>query len=212
MYENLIRVLPDGSADREPIPASIYGLEPISYLDLTFLSPESFDEEIRHTRWLPEDVIPQPLERHFKYGAEIYDIDEDLLVVHVTREILPMTQEEADAQDAQIVADRKQQARYARQNREWQGYTYQGFLMPVDDAARLRLIELGTIAAADSAFSGFYPSPTDPWFELDQASAIALSQSASLFLWECLQREHEIVEAIEAWTYTDEMLNEGWPA
>lgn len=83
--------------------------------------------------------------------------------------------------------------------------------MPVDDSSRLRLLELGTIAATDSGFAGFYPSPTDPWFELDQTSAIALSKSAANFLWECLQREHEIVEAIEDWTFTDDMLTEGWP-
>lgn len=210
MYENLIHVY-QGVGDRTPIPPSIYGLDPISYLDLTFLSPESFPEEIRNSRWLPQDIIPQPLERHFKYGAEIYDIDEDLLVVHVSREILPMTPEEAAQQDADTVAARKLQVRDSRINREWQGYNYLGQLMPVDDSARLRLLELGIVAQADPEFAGFYPSPSDPWFELDHSSALALSQSAAKFLWQCLQREHDIVVSIEDWSFTDDMLETGWP-
>lgn len=210
MYEHLVHVY-DGVADRMPIPPDLQGLADSGYLDLTWLPDPPYSYEIRNSRWLPQDIIPQPLERHFKYGAEIYDIDEDLLVVHVSREILPMTPEEAAQQDADTVAARKLQAKYARQNREWQGYTYQGQLMPIDSDSRMRLIELGMAAAADPDFEGYYPSPADPWFELDQESAIALSRSAATFLWECLQREHEIGEAIEAWTYTEEMLNEGWP-
>lgn len=210
MYEHLVHIY-EGVADRMPVPTQFYGWTDETFLDLTWLPAQSFSYEIQNSRWLPQDIIPQPLERHFKYGAEIYDIDEDLKVVHVTREILPMTPEEAAQQDADTVAGRKQQARYYRQNREWQGYTYQGQLMSIDSDSRLRLIELGMVAAADPDFAGFYPSPTDPWFELGQASAIALSQSAALFLWACLQREHDIVEAIEAWTFTDDMLNEGWP-
>lgn len=211
MYEHLVHVY-NGVADRMPIPASIYGLDAVSYLDLTFLSPESFPDEIRYSRWLPQDIIPQTLERHFKYGAEIYDIDEELQVVHVTREILPMTEAEALQQDADTIANRKQEALYARLNRESQGYTYQGKLLTLEDPARLRLLELGVVAAADPNFAGFYPSPTDPWFELNQASAIALAQSAALFTWACLQREHAIVEAIEDWRFTEGMLEEGWPA
>ena len=211
MYEHLIHVY-EGVADRMPVPAGLWGLADISLLDLTWIDIVSFGYELVHSRWLPQDIVYQELPHDFKFGAEIYDIDEELQVVHVTREILPMSQQEKDDRDTAIIANRKQQAKYARQNREWQGYTYQGQLMPIDDQSRLRLMELGSIANKDNAFSGFYPSPSDPWFELDQTSAIALSTSAANFLWECLQREHQIVEAIEDWTFTDDMLNEGWPA
>lgn len=95
-YSNLIKVdLVTGIATREPVPAGLYGLQPISLLDIaSWIDPSS---EYYTLAWWPEDNQSPALAEYESYGAETLTPDAARQVVVSLRAVIPWTLEEIAA-------------------------------------------------------------------------------------------------------------------
>lgn len=88
-------------ATREPIPSFLIGLKPESLADLSWTDPAL---GVSDCAWWPEVDQSPALGEHQKYGDETLTIDAANQQVLVTRAVVPFTQEEITAEQAEIAA------------------------------------------------------------------------------------------------------------
>ncbi|WP_338544889.1 hypothetical protein V6W80_11565 [Pseudomonas benzopyrenica] len=122
MYENLLMVK-DGVASRTPVPESIYGLPPEILLDLTWVDPAL---GLYDTQWWPSKFVDGELGRDFKWGDESYHLDYENHIVEITREQIPLTQEEKDERRARELAYMSPIIDAERDRRTAMGFVYDG--------------------------------------------------------------------------------------
>ena len=84
---------------REPIPAFLVGLEPVSLADLSWTDPQL---GVHDCAWLPEQNASPALGQYEVYGEETFTLGDGVVIV--TRAVVPMTQEQIDAFNAEQTA------------------------------------------------------------------------------------------------------------
>jgi hypothetical protein len=97
----------NNTATREPIPAFLIGLEPVSLADLSWTDPAL---GVSDAAWWPEDDQSPALQQYERYGEETLTIDHTLKVVVATKAVVPFTQQEIDVITAEEAARKQQQA------------------------------------------------------------------------------------------------------
>ena len=97
----------NNTATREPIPAFLIGLEPVSLADLSWTDPAL---GVSDAAWWPEDDQSPALQQYERYGEETLTINNTLKVVVSTKAVVPFTQQEIDVITAEEAARKQQQA------------------------------------------------------------------------------------------------------
>lgn len=95
----------NGNASRDDLPSFLQGLSTESLVDLSWTNDEL---GVKDCAWFPEEFNFQPLGTNEKYGEEVFTIDSERKVVVVSRQVLPMTQDEINEVNAKA-AEQKQQ-------------------------------------------------------------------------------------------------------
>lgn len=97
----------NNTATRDPIPAFLIGLEPVSLADLSWADPAL---GVSDAAWWPEDDQSPTLQQYERYGEETLSINHTLKVVVSTKAVVPFTQQEIDVITAEEAARKQQQA------------------------------------------------------------------------------------------------------
>jgi hypothetical protein len=92
----------NNTATREPLPAFLHGLAPMSLADLSWTDPAL---GVSDCAWLPEVDESPALGQYERYGAETLTV-RDGVVVSV-KQVVPFTQEEIDAVLAEQATQRE---------------------------------------------------------------------------------------------------------
>lgn len=109
------------------------------------------------------------------------------------------------------VEGRKERAASRRYNEETKGITVSNMQVATDRTSQALLTGAVTSAQLD-------PSLTFKWklknghVTLDKAQLDAIAMTVRNHVQACFDREIEIIDAIDGGTFTDAMLDEGWPA
>jgi len=122
-----------------------------------------------------------------------------------------MTQEEIDVRDNAIKAEILSRVATKRYQCEQLGCLWEGHNIPTDDRNRMVTLELKSAAKADPLYTANYKKK-DGWITLSNADIIDLSATVRKYIQDCFDREYELYQHVQAWTYDESMLNEGWPA
>lgn len=100
----MIRVQ-NNTATRTPIPQFLRGLKPASLADLSWTDPAL---GVQDAAWWPEVDQSTALGQHERYGAETLTVDAENQRVIVTREVVPWTAEEIEAEVTAARTDAKE--------------------------------------------------------------------------------------------------------
>lgn len=190
MYENLLMVK-DGVASRTPVPESIYGLPPEILLDLTWVDPA---QGLYDTQWWPSKFVDGPLGRDFKWGEESYHLDYENHIVEITREQIPLTQEEKDERRARELSYMSPQVDAERDRRIASGFTFEGVSYQTQTASDRENIlgalgvalaaitvdeaQPGDLRWADPQFDFFWIASDDTRVPMDAQTCLAFSRAA----------------------------------
>lgn len=171
-----------------------------------FFSPSRcgfFDPDL-HYEAIPEDAVEISRDRH----AELLEgqslgrrIAAGADGVPELVDILPDTSPETIAR---LIADRRYQAETA-------GIAVNG--MPLDTGRDSQALVTGAALAAviDPAYRCQWKT-SEGFVDLTAPQIIALASTMRAHVQACFDREAELLAALEAGTYTDEQLDQGWPA
>lgn len=181
---------------------NIETLEPASYRDITLLHPEtSFPPEIDHETlaslgFAVLERDPEPA------GAVPGDIRVEGGRYIQSWIVAPAPQPEP-TDWAPVIAHR----RYAA---EISGTTLAG--MPLDTGRDSQALITGAALAAmlDPGYTVRWKTAAG-FVELEAAQIIAVAQAVRAHVQACFDREAELLAALEADTFTPDMLEEGWP-
>ncbi len=198
----------NGVATREPIPQFLRGLAPQSLADLSWTDPQL---GVQDAAWWPEEDQSPALAEFERYGDETLTVDAERRVVVVVREVVPWSAEEKAAAEAeqreqitQQIADRRWQAEVA-------GIDVGG--MHIDTGRDSQALITGATVQAmlDPNYSLRWKTVAG-FVDLTAEQIIGVATAARAHVQACFNREAELLEALEAGTFTPEMLEEGWPA
>lgn len=89
----------NGIASREDIPVALAGLDMESLSDLSWLDPAM---GLSDCAWWPEELAETVIGGEQRYGDEVLTVDAERKVVVVTRLVVDISQEEKDAQVAEM--------------------------------------------------------------------------------------------------------------
>jgi len=194
-------------ATREPLPSFLRGLSPETLLDLSFTDPAL---GVQNAAWWPEDDQSPALAEFERYGAETLTPDAERRVVVVVREVVPWSEEEKAAAEAeqrkqltQQIADRRWQAEVA-------GIDIGGIRIDTGRDSQALITGATVQAMLDPAYSLRWKTPAG-FVDLTAEQIIGVATAARAHVQACFNREAELLEALEAGTFTPEMLEEGWP-
>ena len=97
-----------------------------------------------------------------------------------------------------------------RYQEETKGTTVNG--IPVDTDRKSQALITGAALAAtiDPAYVCQWKT-SDGFITLDAAAIIGVATAVRNHVQGCFDREAELIEAVDAGTYTSDMINEGWP-
>ena len=121
-----------------------------------------------------------------------------------------VTVQEQAERDKQALMNRIARTRYEH---ETGGTTVDGLPIATDRQSQA-LITGAFTAAKDAketatAFSARWKTPSG-WFDLDADQVIAMGRAVREHVQACFDREKELLDEVEAGTFTESMLNEGW--
>lgn len=189
-YSNLINVR-DGVAERIPVPDYLYGLAPQDLADIDWIGPTL---PAYGSAWWPEEFAEDEPDFGYKWGAEIYAIDEDRKVVIVHREQVAMTQEELDAQRAEELSRMSPRIDSERDRRIASGFIFDVHAYQTESASDRENIlgALGTSLAAttvdgaqpgdlrwfDPDFDFFWIAADDTRVPMDAQTCLAFARAA----------------------------------
>lgn len=192
---------------REPIPQFLQGLAPESLADLSWTDPAL---GVSDCAWWPEDDQSPALGEFERYGAETLTVDTDRRVVVVVREVVPWGAEEiAEYQQARRgeIAEAIAARRYAA---ETAGIDVAGMHVDTDDRSKLLINGAALEAMIDPDYVTQWKTPAG-FVEHGGAQVLAVARAVRAHVQACFDREAELLDAVEAGTFTPEMLEEGWP-
>ncbi|WP_445179560.1 DUF4376 domain-containing protein [Pseudomonas sp. McL0111] len=111
---------------------------------------------------------------------------------------------------AEVMPDYAQLVAAERYKREAIGVFVDGLQIETSRESQALITSIGLSAVLDSAYRCNYKMVTG-FFEIGSPQIIAISKAVRAHVQACYDRELALLQAIEAGTYTDEMLTEGWP-
>lgn len=202
----MIRVQ-SNTATREPIPSFLRGLAQESLADLSWTDPAL---GVSDCAWWPEDDQSPALGEFERYGDETLTVDPERQVVVVVREVVPWSEEEKAAAEAeqrkqltQQIADRRWQAEVA-------GIDVGG--MHIDTGRDSQALITGATVQAmlDPNYALRWKTPSG-FVDLTAEQIIGVATAARAHVQACFDREAELLDALAAGTFTPEMLEQGWP-
>lgn len=197
----------NGIATREPIPHFLQGLAAESLADLSWVDPAL---GVSDAAWWPEEDQSPALGEFERYGAETLTVDTERRVVIVVRDVVPWSAEEKAAAEAaqrdvlrQQIADRRWQAEVA-------GIDVGG--MHIDTGRDSQALITGATVQAmlDPNYSLRWKTVAG-FVDLTAEQIIAVATAARAHVQACFNREAELLDALEAGTFTPDMLDQGWP-
>lgn len=197
----------NNTATREPIPPFLRGLTPESLADLSWTDPAL---GVSDCAWWPEeDQSPAPGEFE-RYGAETLTVDAERRVVVVVREVVPWSAEEKAAAEAEQREQITQQIAGRRWQAEVAGIDIGG--MRIDTGRDIQALITGATVQAmlDPSYALRWKTP-DGFVDLTAEQIIGVATAARAHVQAAFNREAELLEALEAGTFTPEMLDQGWP-
>ena len=143
-----------------------------------------------------------PVRDTIKPSGEVVTQGQPELVNGEWRQTWTVTDFSAEQRKAMIAARRYQE--------EIRGITVNGALIKTDHQSQMKMIGAALAARID-------PNKVRKWkagggfVDIDAATTIAVAQAVDAHVQACFDREAELVAAVDAGTYTSDMLNEGWP-
>lgn len=193
--------------NREPIPQFLRGLAPESLADLSWTDPQL---GVSDAAWWPEEDQSPALGEFERYGLETLTVDADRRVVVVVRQVVPWSAEEIEAAKAERRAEMAQQIADRRWQAEVSGITVNGMAVATDRNSQSLITGAALAAMRDPAYVCRWKTATG-FVELNAEQLTAVADTVRAHVQACFDREAELLEALEAGTFTPEMLEEGWP-
>lgn len=171
-----------------------------------FFSPSRcgfFDSAI-HYGEIPDDAVEISYTRH----AEL--LEGQSLGKRIVEgadgapELVDIIPDSSPATIARLIADRRFEAETA-------GIVVNG--MPLDTGRDSQALVTGAALAAviDSAYSCQWKT-IEGFIDLDAQQIIAIASAMRAHVQACFDREAALLDALDAGTYTDDQLDQGWPA
>lgn len=194
-------------ATREPIPQFLRGLAPESLADLSWTDPAL---GVSDAAWWPEDDQSPALGEFERYGDEALTPDPERRVVVVTRAVVPWNDEEIEAAKAERRAEMAQQIADRRWQAEVAGITVNGMAVATDRDSQALITGATVQAMLDPSYALRWKTP-DGFVDLTAEQIIGVATAARAHVQAAFNREAELLEALEAGTFTPEMLDQGWP-
>jgi hypothetical protein len=114
------------------------------------------------------------------------------------------TADEIKANNLKAIADR-------RFIEETAGMEVQGMPVYTDRTTQMKLTAASLRAQRDSAYTVNWKLTTGGFMTLDAATLIYIGDKVGDYVQECYNRESELVDAVLDGSYTESMLDEGWP-
>jgi len=195
------------TATREPIPHFLIGLAAESLADLSWTDSAL---GVSDCAWWPEDDQSPALGEFERYGDETLTVDADRRVVVVTRAVVPWSDEEIEAakaerreEGARLIADRRWQAEVA-------GITVNGMAVATDRDSQALITGATVQALLDPNYSLRWKTVAG-FVDLTAEQIIGVATDVRAHVQASFNREAELLEALEAGTFTESMLEEGWP-
>lgn len=105
---------------------------------------------------------------------------------------------------AALIADRRYQAETA-------GITVNGMHLPTDRDSQALVTGAALAAVIDSNYRCQWKT-AEGFIELDAQQIIAIASAMRAHVQACFDREAKLLAMLEAGTYTDVLLDQGWPA
>lgn len=90
------------------------------------------------------------------------------------------------------------------------GITLNGVHIDTDDRSKLLINGAALEATFDPAYTMQWKTPAG-FVELNGAQVIGIARAVRAHIQACFGREAELLAALEAGTFTEEMLEQGWP-
>lgn len=90
------------------------------------------------------------------------------------------------------------------------GIEIAGMHVDTDDRSKLLINGAALEAMIDPAYTMQWKTPAG-FVELDAAQVLGVARAVRAHVQACFDREAELLEALEAGTFTPEMLDQGWP-
>ncbi len=197
----------NNTATREPVPQFLRGLAPQSLADLSWTDPQL---GVQDTTWWPEDDQSPALAEFERYGDETLAVDAERRVVVVVREAVPWSAEEKAAAEAeqrkqltQQIADRRWQAEVA-------GIDIGGMRIDTGRDSQALITGATVQAMLDPNYSLRWKTVAG-FVDLTAEQISGVATAARAHVQACFNREAELLEALEAGTFTPEMIDQGWP-
>lgn len=127
-------------------------------------------------------------------------------------DMLPMTEEEIDQHlSPKSTPDQRKAFIAARRfEAETAGITVNGVLIDTGRDSQALITGAALSAMLDSSYVCNWKTPDGP-VELSAQSLIAIAQQVRAHVQLCFDREFELLAALDGGSYTDSMLDEGWP-
>lgn len=97
-----------------------------------------------------------------------------------------------------------------RYGKETKGITVDGIAINTERDSQAMITGAALSAVLDDTYVCRWKTPNG-FVDLTASELISVSQSMRKYVQACFDRESELVEAIIGGTYTDAMLDEGWP-
>lgn len=107
-------------------------------------------------------------------------------------------------------ADHRAAVAAERYKHETAGIVVVGMAIDTDDRSKLLINGAALEAMIDPAYVMNWKTPHG-FMQLTAEQVIAVARAVRSHVQACFDREGELLDAIEAGTYTEAMLEEGWP-
>lgn len=195
-------------ATRELIPQFLRGLTPESLADLSWTDPAL---GVQDAAWWPEEDQSPALGEFERYGDEALAVDAERRMVVVVREVVPWAAEEIAEHKAQRRREMAQQIADRRWQAEVAGITVNGMAVATDRDSQALITGATVQAMLDPNYSLRWKTVAG-FVDLTAEQIIGVATAARAHVQACFNREAELLDALEAGTFTPEMLDQGWPA
>lgn len=137
------------------------------------------------------------------HGVDIYEEAVRLGGIAVPVEELLESEPTVDEVEATIAARRYEE--------EVGGITINGLQINTDDRSKLLINGAALEATIDPSYTMQWKTQ-DGFVELNSQQVIAIARAVRAHVQACFDREAELLAHLEAGTFTEDMLEEGWPS
>lgn len=199
-------------ATRQPIPAFLVGLDPVSLLDLSWTDPAL---GVSDCAWWPEDDQSLALGQHERYGAETLTVDAERQVVVVTRAVVPWSEEEIAAELNTLKAAKLAALAARRWQAETGGITLASMPIKTDEDTQRKITGAYVQAAKNPDMTVRWKMGAGVFMTLDAETIIAIGDAVTAHIQACFDREAEvsadILAAADIGALVAVDIESGWP-